>query len=349
MSNCKITIAFPVYNVAAYVEQSLCSALEQTFVLPYEVLVIDDKGRDASMDIVRRLQKEHPQGARIRIVEHPQNKGLGEASNTAIDNAKGKYLLFLDSDDRLAPNALQILYSKAEEAQAEVVIGSYQEVNEQGEGGEKHLFADRTIIHPAALVHDYRRHHKEPNIHRWNKLFLLSFLRDNKIRCVHRIMEDSVFDFNVRANAGRVVLCKEITLYYLIRENSIMTCVQRTGATDIYAEVYSDIIRQVQQLIRERYHEIPGIYSYYYQRLYGSLLQLRRTIYTPEQKQLFEQAAIGCNDFVPSMRALDLTRYRFVYLWCKWKKRQDCDTFLQGYVNSRKLWGYTVRCVLKLL
>lgn len=349
MNDCKISIAFPVYNVAAYVERSLCSALEQTFALPYEVLVIDDKGTDNSMDIVRRLQNEHQQGARIRIVEHPHNKGLGEASNTAIDNAKGKYLLFLDSDDRLAPDALQILYTKAEDVHAEVVIGSYQEVNEQGEAGEKHVFADRTIIHPAALVHDYIRHHKEPNIHRWNKLFLLSFLRNNNIRCVHRIMEDSVFDFNMRANAERVVLCHNITLYYLIRENSIMTSVQRTGATDIYAEVYSDIIRQVQEMIRTRYHDIPGIYNYYYQRLYGSLLQLRRTAYTPEQKQLFEQAAQGCNDFVPSVRALDLTRYRFVYLWCKRKKRQDCDTFLQGYANSRKLWGYALRCLLRLL
>ena len=132
MTDCTITIAFPVYNVAAYVERSLCSALEQTFPLPYEVLVIDDKGSDGSMAIVNRLQQEHPQGSRIRIIEHPQNKGLGEASNTAIDNARGKYLLFLDSDDRLAPDALQVLYTKAEEAQAQVVIGSYEEVNEQG-------------------------------------------------------------------------------------------------------------------------------------------------------------------------------------------------------------------------
>lgn len=349
MTDCKITIAFPVYNVAAYVERSLCSALEQTFAESYEVLVIDDQGTDASMDIVRRLQKEHSQGSRIRIIEHPQNKGLGQASNTAIDNARGKYLLFLDSDDRLAPDALSILYAKAEDAHAEVVIGSYQEVNEQGEDGERHVFANRTIIHPAALVHDYIRHHKEPNIHRWNKLFLLSFLRDNGIRCVHRIMEDSVFDFNVRAQAEKVVICSDITLYYLVRENSIMTSVQRTGATDIYAEVYSDIIRQVQQLIRERYHDIPGIYNYYYQRLYGSILQLRRTNYTPEQKKLFEQAAIGCNDFVPSMHALSPSRYRFVYLWCKWKKRQDCDTFIAGYNNSRKLWGYVLRCLLRLI
>lgn len=349
MKDCAITIGFPVYNVAAYVEQSLCSALEQTFDLPYEVLVVDDCGTDESMAIVRRLQQSHPYGAKIRIVAHDHNKGLGEASNTVIDHARGKYLLFLDSDDRLATNALGVLYSKAQVAQAEVVIGSYAEVDEQGETLAKHVFANRTIIHSAALVHDYIRHHREPNIHRWNKLFLLSMLRNNHIRCVHRIMEDSVFDFNVRATAERVVICSEITLYYLIRENSIMTGVQRTGGTNLYAEVYSDIIYKVQELIRTKYHDIPGIYNYYYQRLYGSLLQLRRTRYTPEQRQLFEQAAMGCNDFVPSMRDLSLTRYRFVYLWCKWHKKQDCETFIQGYVCSRKLWGYAIRCLLRLI
>lgn len=345
---CEITIAVPVYNVERYVEKSLRSALNQTFPLPYEILVVDDKGTDNSMEIVRRLQSEDPKH-RIRIIEHEVNKGLGEASNTAIVNARGKYLLFLDSDDCLDSAALEKLYWKAEQIEAEVVIGSYAEVNEAGELLKNHRFRSRTIIHPHALVYDYRIHHREPNIHRWNKLFLLRFLKENDIRCVHRIMEDSVFDFNVRANATRVAVLSDVTLFYTIRANSIMTSVQQYGATDEYAEVYSDIIIQVRRLINQKYKDIPGIYNYYYQRLYGSILQLLKTKYNSKQKEYFAIAAEGCNDFVPSVRALDLTRYKFVYLWCKWKKKQDCDTFIDGYVSSRTLWGYCIRTILLLI
>ena len=347
--SCRVTIAIPVYNVERYVAKSLRSALGQNTDVQYEILVVDDCGTDSSMDIVRQIQAEEDADGKIVIVQHEYNKGLGEASNTAIANAKGDYLLFLDSDDYLEANALQTLYDKAKEIDADVVIGSYREVDENGKRLREHVFADRTIIHEHALVYDFRRHHREPNIHRWNKLLSMKLLRDNDIRCVHRIMEDSVFDFNVRALASRVAIVSDVTLNYTIRENSIMTSVQRTGGTDRYAEVYADIIKQVQRLISERYYDIPGIYNYYYQRLYGSLLQLERTRYDERQRQLFEQAAEGCNDFVPSLRSLDLTRYRFVYLWCRWHGKQDCDTFISGYRQSRKPWGYAARLLLWLI
>ena len=79
---CKITIAIPVYNVEKYVENSILSALNQTYD-DIEFLIIDDKGSDASMEIVKRIQSTHPRGNSIRIIDHGVNRGLATARNTA--------------------------------------------------------------------------------------------------------------------------------------------------------------------------------------------------------------------------------------------------------------------------
>lgn len=73
MKEYEVTIAIPVYNVAEYIESSLLSALNQTFQ-SIEYLIIDDKGQDGSMDIVRRIMNEHLRGNDMKIVDQRYNK-----------------------------------------------------------------------------------------------------------------------------------------------------------------------------------------------------------------------------------------------------------------------------------
>ena len=119
----KVTLSMPIYNVAPYVERALLSALNQTFE-SIEFLLVDDRGTDNSMDIVRRIIKDHPRGKDVRIIEHPHNIGLGATRNTAIDNAQGEYLFFMDSDDEITPDCIQVLYDKMMEEKVDFVVGS---------------------------------------------------------------------------------------------------------------------------------------------------------------------------------------------------------------------------------
>ena len=70
----EVTIGIPVYRAAGYIEKTMESALSQTFP-SIEFLVLDDCGGDGSMDVVERLQKEHPRGKDIRILRHEKNYG----------------------------------------------------------------------------------------------------------------------------------------------------------------------------------------------------------------------------------------------------------------------------------
>lgn len=88
-----ISVVMPVYNVEAYVAEAIRSVLVQSHS-SFELIIVDDGGNDASMDIVRGFQDE-----RIRIVSQA-NRGLAGARNTGIAHARGAYVALLDSDDR---------------------------------------------------------------------------------------------------------------------------------------------------------------------------------------------------------------------------------------------------------
>lgn len=93
-NNIKFSIIVPVYNVELYLEESIDSILGQTYK-EYELLLIDDGSTDTSGVICDAYAKKD---SRVRVF-HQSNLGLSMARNTGIDNARGKYLIFLDSDD----------------------------------------------------------------------------------------------------------------------------------------------------------------------------------------------------------------------------------------------------------
>lgn len=310
-----ITIAIPVYNVEKYIEKSLCSALKQNFTGTYEILVIDDCGSDNSMAIVNMLEKKHSKGSLIRIVKHPYNMGLGPARNTAIAEAKGRYLFFLDSDDWISENCLSILFSKAEETKAEITCGSVCRVEEKtGSIIKRNVYSNRLVNHINAGVFMFVNK-IDMHIEAWNKLFLMSFIRDNHLECIHKIMEDSVFDFNVRTLAKRICLVSEETLFYNIRENSILTKIYNKKGSDESAFVYCDIINQIQKLIKTKYEHVPGIYDLYYLRLIYSFTSLSRSSYNRIQQNYIKKHLAGFNHFIPSIKCFQIRFYKLLYLF----------------------------------
>lgn len=212
----------PIYNVAPYVERALQSALNQTFE-SIEFLLVDDRGTDNSMEIVRRVIKDHPRGKDVRIIEHPHNIGLGATRNTAIDNAKGEYLFFMDSDDEITSDCIQVLYDKMEEEKVDIVVASSQSVDTDGIVS-KHVQLDNVNRRGDGVLMNY--HYIENNsfpVYTWNKLYDLSFLRKNDIHCMpNHNCEDLYFSFNVERNIQSFLYINNITYSYYLRFNSFM-------------------------------------------------------------------------------------------------------------------------------
>ena len=99
----RVTALVPAYNAAAWLAETLDSALAQSF-RDFEVVVVDDGSSDATGAIADRYAAQHPE--RIRVI-HQANAGLPAARNAAIAAARGEYLALLDADDVWRPDHLQ--------------------------------------------------------------------------------------------------------------------------------------------------------------------------------------------------------------------------------------------------
>ena len=326
-----ITIAIPVYNVEKYIEKSLLSALNQDFCLPYEILIINDCSPDNSMDIVHRIKKEHSKGNIIRIINFTQNIGLGGVRNVAINKTKSKYLYFLDSDDWMSTDCLRLLYDKAESSGAEITFGSVDRINENtGEIEWSSKYDDSIINHEAVGLYLFLQR-KHIHIECWNKLFRMDFLRDNDIKCTHRVMEDVVFEFRCNMLAKCYAFIPQITMIYNIRNGSTLTGIKNKKGNDHTALAFSDIPRCLRSCIKNEFKHIPHIWDYYAYKVMDMCRNISWSQYNDEQEKLIEKNLKGMMTGIPHLRCLSNTIDRFLYIVCMFKERYSTYNYYREY------------------
>lgn len=104
----KVSIIIPIYNVAAYIERCLQSVVDQTYT-DIECILVDDCGSDNSMEVAQNFINNYKGNITFLILHHDKNKGLSAARNTALRYAKGEYVYFLDSDDAITSDCIEVL------------------------------------------------------------------------------------------------------------------------------------------------------------------------------------------------------------------------------------------------
>ena len=344
MSECVITIAIPVYNVETYVEKSLMSAINQNVSEKYEILIVDDCGSDSSMDVVSKIIEEHQKSNCVfRIVKHEMNMGLGEARNTAIKEASGKYLFFLDSDDWIAEDCLATLLCKMVRENADVVIGSVDCYDCKVKKQEKMMSYDDRIIESENAGLNALLNGIDLHIQAWNKLFRLDFLRTHNIYTIHRIMEDSVFDLKVRLNARKLCLVSDVTYVYNKRENSILTSIFRKDSSDESIDVYCDIVKKTRAIIEEKFADVWGVYDLYMQRVHDVLYSIGLSSQTSRQREQVMKSLNNCIDFVPSSSVLMTKKAKVRFHFLKWSP--SCFYIIRRY----RMFVLTIRFLRKCL
>ncbi len=133
----KISIIIPVYNTAKYINRCVLSLVRQSIGPDdLEIILINDASTDNSLEYLYAWEKEFPES--ICVIDLPENVKQGKARNIAMEYASGEYIAYLDSDDWLVPDALKLLYDKAEETGAEIVayLSKDVSVEEQSVKGE---------------------------------------------------------------------------------------------------------------------------------------------------------------------------------------------------------------------
>ena len=125
LSRPKISIVIPIYNSEKYLGACLASVLSQTFK-NFEIICVNDGSTDTSADILEAFRR---QDARINVYTQ-SNQGLSMARNNGVKKSNGEYVYFLDSDDTLHPQALEILYYLITKNDADLAVHDLLRVQE---------------------------------------------------------------------------------------------------------------------------------------------------------------------------------------------------------------------------
>ncbi len=117
MSDFKVSVIVPVYNIRAFAGDCIRSLLAQT-MKGVEYLIVDDASTDGSFEIVKELIGDNPD---FRLLRHERNMGLPAARNTGLRAARGEYVIHCDGDDFMAPEMVERLYDCAVSQKADMV------------------------------------------------------------------------------------------------------------------------------------------------------------------------------------------------------------------------------------
>jgi len=232
----KVSIIIPVYQVSAYIERCIRSVMNQIYT-DLECIIVDDCGTDDSIVKCDRLIQAYSGPIEFIVLHHDQNRGQSAARNTGIRYAKGKWLFFLDSDDEITGNCIEILVRAAMETEkTEMVIGMVLEDRtvEITQGKREHtqkLMQSCTKLQnaPSLMASNeevrmwfYKK--KALSLILCNKLFKRSFILQNNLFFKEGVIfEETPYSIYLYKCLNHVVVVKEVTYIYHIRPDSTMT------------------------------------------------------------------------------------------------------------------------------
>lgn len=146
-TNDLISVIIPTYNAEKYILETINSVKSQTYQ-NWEMIIVDDCSKDNTVEIIK---KEAKNDSRIKLIQLSQNCGAAIARNTAIRNAKGKYIAFLDSDDLWYPEKLEKQVAFMQENDIAFSFTSYRIINEDGTETDKIINVPKEINYKGLL------------------------------------------------------------------------------------------------------------------------------------------------------------------------------------------------------
>lgn len=222
----KVSIIIPVYNVEEYLEECLESVLKQK-IGSMEVICVNDGSTDSSQDILERFSGKFEN---FNIITQ-QNQGLSCARNAGLKVAKGEYIYFLDSDDKITPDAMEELYYYAKEKQTDVLLFDgvvfCEEKLQSGLEIDSNIYQrsrEYKSVDTGLRILKNLNENDDYKVSVCLQFYKREFLENLHIRFIPGILhEDNLFSFQCMFWAKRVTHLKKTFFLRRIRKHSITT------------------------------------------------------------------------------------------------------------------------------
>ena len=220
---CTVSVIVPVYQVEAYLPRCIDSILAQTFE-DYELILVNDGTKDGCPVIMERYAG---MDSRIRLV-HKENGGLSSARNAGLDVAKGRFIVFVDSDDYIEPTLLEDTVRAALETDADQVLYNYRIVDEAGVHGAYLQFDDEVIDLEEIGLARYFYRYWMPYKHgqeAWSKLYRRDLIEKHGLRYAPNkeiFAEDTLFSAMYLLHTRKIAALSKPYVNYVQRGDSLM-------------------------------------------------------------------------------------------------------------------------------
>lgn len=226
----KVSIVVPIYNIADYVSDTLTSLINQTYT-DIEILAVNDGSTDNSGKICDDFALSDK---RIKVIHKP-NGGLSDARNAGIEVATGDYIMFLDGDDRLVPNAIeQLIAICCEENDVDLIQFTYSEVDAKGEPLYPYTYSqNKELVTDEKEKFDRLYALGGPAASACTKLYKRE-LFDNLRFCKGIIHEDEYIVTDILSRTNKVVYFDMALYLYYFRNGSIITSSFSPKKMDIF-------------------------------------------------------------------------------------------------------------------
>ncbi|RYP85394.1 glycosyltransferase family 2 protein [Nocardioides guangzhouensis] len=222
-----VSIIVPFYNVEQYLAACLDSVLGQSLG-DFEVLLVDDSSPDGSRAIAERYAAGD---GRIRIITR-ENGGLGAARNTGVAHARGRYLTFLDSDDLLPADALQVLVASADSTGSDIVAGSMERFSSERTWMPEWVDDVHSVARPGIRIDDFLPLLR--NLYTCNKLFRHDFWTSQALSFREGVAyEDQPLVTQLFARARSIDVLTDIVYSYRARDDKSSISQQTASLKDL--------------------------------------------------------------------------------------------------------------------
>lgn len=282
--NSVISVIIPVYKVEKYLDKCLESIVQQTYA-NLEIILVDDGSPDMCP---KKCDDWAKKDNRIKVI-HKANEGLGFARNSGLDIAKGDYVTFVDSDDYLANNTIEILLSIAEQYQSDLVEGKHVIVHSNGiQYASGNAASDRTVSKSDAIKE--LGISKELSVYSTGKLYrkhIFEKIRYKPLKCA----EDMYIIPDIIERCKTISFASSAIYFYYQNESSIVHTKGRIERIDNLKAT----LHMARFLLKHK--NIQGASAYYYSAIcqyYATendkeAYAILKDSFTKEEIKLFEQ------------------------------------------------------------
>ncbi len=312
-----VSVIIPVYNVEDYLRECLDSAVNQT-LSNIEIICVDDGSTDNSAQIVEEYARKYDC---VRLIRK-ENGGQSSARNLGLDEARGEFVYFLDSDDYIDLSMLNDLYTRAVQDDLDIYCFNCLPFFENDRIKNENLnfidYYDRkgdySGVHSGQTMFSKMRENREFFASVCLQLFRRELIEENHLRFYEGIIhEDNLFSFKCMMLARRVAYTRKAYYQRRVRGESTMTSSQSMKNVQGYIVAYSEMLDFMRGRTVDE-EAFPHVSEYLFNSIFGNARRIFYKLDIPSEQAVLDKGDFCAAHFLDMIKRSGETEFERSYI-----------------------------------